>query len=128
MGVGTPENIIESVDRGIDFFDCVYPSRNGRHGQVYTNKGKINIKNKQYELDTRPIAEDCDCPVCRRYTRAYIRHLVKSGEMLGMRFCVLHNLYFYNNMLREIRENHKFQEYKKMRLEGFKEESEKENL
>ena len=131
MGVGTPENIIEAVDRGIDFFDCVYPSRNGRHGQVYTNKGKINIKNKQYELDTRPIAEDCDCPVCRRYTRAYIRHLVKSGEMLGMRFCVLHNLWFYNNMLREIREairNHKFQEYKKMRLEGFKEESEKENL
>ena len=131
MGVGTPANILEAVERGVDFFDCVYPTRNGRHGQLYTNQGKINIKNKKYELDTRPIAEDCDCPVCKKYTRAYIRHLLKADEMLGMRFCVLHNLYFYNNMLREIREairNHKFQEYKKMRLEGFKEESEKENL
>ena len=131
MGVGTPANILEAVERGVDFFDCVYPTRNGRHGQLYTNRGKLNIKNKQYELDERPIAEDCGCPVCRRYTRAYIRHLMKADEMLGMRFCVLHNLYFYNNMLREIREairNHKFQEYKKMRLEGFKEESEKENL
>ncbi len=124
MGVGTPANILEAVDRGIDFFDCVYPSRNGRHGQVYTNKGKLNIKNKKYELDDRPIAEDCGCPVCKRYSRAYIRHLMKADEMLGLRFCVLHNLYFYNNMMREIREaieEHRFQDYKKMRLAGFEE-------
>ena len=124
MGVGTPANILEAVERGVDFFDCVYPTRNGRHGQLYTNRGKLNIKNKQYELDERPIAEDCGCPVCRRYTRAYIRHLMKADEMLGMRFCVLHNLYFYNNMLREIREaieEGRFNEYKKMRLEGFNE-------
>ena len=124
MGVGTPANILEAVERGVDFFDCVYPTRNGRHGQLYTNRGKLNIKNKQYELDERPIAEDCGCPVCRRYTRAYIRHLMKADEMLGMRFCVLHNLYFYNNMLREIREaieEGRFSEYKKMRLEGFNE-------
>jgi queuine tRNA-ribosyltransferase len=130
MGVGTPENILEAVDRGVDFFDCVYPSRNGRHGQLYTNHGKINIKNKKYELDERPIADDCDCPVCRRYSRAYIRHLLKADEMLGMRFCVLHNLYFYNNMLQEIREairEHRFAEYKRMRLDGFKQEMEKEN-
>ncbi|MBR6218255.1 MAG: tRNA guanosine(34) transglycosylase Tgt [Eubacterium sp.] len=124
MGVGTPANILEAVERGVDFFDCVYPTRNGRHGQLYTNRGKLNIKNKQYELDERPIAEDCGCPVCRRYTRAYIRHLMKADEMLGMRFCVLHNLYFYNNMLKEIREaieEGRFSEYKKMRLEGFNE-------
>ena len=124
MGVGTPANILEAVERGVDFFDCVYPTRNGRHGHLYTNRGKLNIKNKQYELDERPIAEDCGCPVCRRYTRAYIRHLMKADEMLGMRFCVLHNLYFYNNMLREIREaieEGRFSEYKKMRLEGFNE-------
>ncbi|MBR1673640.1 MAG: tRNA guanosine(34) transglycosylase Tgt [Eubacterium sp.] len=124
MGVGTPANILEAVDRGIDFFDCVYPSRNGRHGQVYTNRGKLNIKNKKYELDDTPIAEDCGCPVCKRYTRAYIRHLMKADEMLGMRFCVLHNLWFYNNMMREIREaieEHRFSEYKKMRLQGFEE-------
>ena len=124
MGVGTPANILEAVDRGIDFFDCVYPSRNGRHGQVYTNSGKLNIKNKKYELDDTPIAEDCGCPVCKRYTRAYIRHLMKADEMLGMRFCVLHNLWFYNNMMREIREaieEHRFSEYKKMRLQGFEE-------
>ena len=124
MGVGTPANILEAVERGVDFFDCVYPTRNGRHGQLYTNRGKLNIKNKQYELDERPIAEDCGCPVCRRYTRAYIIHLMKADEMLGMRFCVLHNLYFYNNMLKEIREaieEGRFSEYKKMRLEGFNE-------
>ena len=124
MGVGTPANILEAVDRGIDFFDCVYPSRNGRHGQVYTNRGKLNIKNKKYELDDSPIAEDCGCPVCKRYTRAYIRHLMKADEMLGLRFCVLHNLWFYNNMMREIREaieEHRFTEYKKMRLQGFEE-------
>ena len=124
MGVGTPANILEAVDRGIDFFDCVYPSRNGRHGQVYTNRGKLNIKNKKYELDDSPIAEDCGRPVCKRYTRAYIRHLMKADEMLGLRFCVLHNLWFYNNMMREIREaieEHRFTEYKKMRLQGFEE-------
>ncbi|WP_173472734.1 tRNA guanosine(34) transglycosylase Tgt [Eubacterium ruminantium] len=124
MGVGTPANILEAVERGVDFFDCVYPTRNGRHGQLYTNQGKINIKNKKYELDTRPIAEDCDCPVCKKYTRAYIRHLLKADEMLGMRFCVLHNLHFYNNMMKEIREaieEHRFSEYKKMRLQGFEE-------
>ena len=124
MGVGTPANILEAVDRGIDFFDCVYPSRNGRHGQVYTNRGKLNSKNKKYELDDSPIAEDCGCPVCKRYTRAYIRHLMKADEMLGLRFCVLHNLWFYNNMMREIREaieEHRFTEYKKMRLQGFEE-------
>ena len=101
MGVGTPANILEGVDRGIDFFDCVYPSRNGRHGHVYTNQGKINQK---YEKDMRPIEEGCQCPACRRYSRAYIRHLLKAKEMLGMRLCVLHNLYFYNTMMEEIRD------------------------
>lgn len=120
MGVGTPENILEAVDRGIDFFDCVYPSRNGRHGQVYTNHGKMNLKNQQYELDDRPIDETCDCPVCKRYSRAYIRHLLKRDEMLGLRFCVIHNLYFYNNMMEEIREaieNHNWAAYKAHKLE-----------
>jgi len=104
MGVGTPENIIEAVDRGVDFFDCVYPSRNGRHGQVYTHFGKMNLKNKAYELDTRPIEEGCQCPTCRRFTRAYLRHLIKAEEMLGLRLAVLHNLYFYNHLMEEIRE------------------------
>ena len=119
MGVGTPENILEAVDRGVDFFDCVYPSRNGRHGQVYTNHGKMNLKNQQYELDDTPIDETCDCPVCKRYTRAYIRHLLKRDEMLGLRFCVIHNLYFYNTMMEEIREaieNHNWKEYKTSKL------------
>ena len=122
MGVGTPANIIEAVDRGIDFFDCVYPSRNGRHGHVYTNHGKLNLFNAKYELDTRPISEECNCPACRNYSRAYIRHLLKAKEMLGMRLCVLHNLNFYNNMMSEIREaieENRYQEYKKMRLDGF---------
>ena len=122
MGVGTPANILEAVERGVDFFDCVYPSRNGRHGHVYTNHGKLNLFNAKYEKDDRPIQEDCDCPACKRYSRAYIRHLLKAKEMLGMRFCVLHNLHFYNNMMSEIREaieEHRFAEYKKMRLEGF---------
>ena len=101
MGVGTPANILEAVDRGVDFFDCVYPSRNGRHGHVYTNEGKLNLFNAQYELDMRPIEEGCNCPVCRTYSRAYIRHLLKAKEMLGMRLCVLHNLYFYNTMMAE---------------------------
>jgi len=121
MGVGTPENILEAVDRGVDFFDCVYPTRNGRHGQVYTNHGKMNLKNQQYELDDRPIDETCDCPVCRRYSRAYIRHLLKRDEMLGLRFCVIHNLYFYNNMMEEIRqaiETHTWSEYKSRKLQG----------
>ena len=122
MGVGTPANIIEAVDRGVDFFDCVYPSRNGRHGHVYTNRGKLNLFNAKYELDDRPISDECKCPACRNYSRAYIRHLLKAKEMLGMRLCVLHNLHFYNNMMGEIRtaiEEESFKEYKKMRLEGF---------
>ena len=104
MGVGTPANILEAVDRGVDFFDCVYPSRNGRHGHVYTNQGKLNLFNAKYELDDAPIEEGCQCPACRTYSRAYIRHLLKAKEMLGMRLCVLHNLYFYNNLTRKIRE------------------------
>ena len=104
MGVGTPANILEAVERGVDFFDCVYPSRNGRHGHVYTNHGKLNLFNQQYEKDMRPIEEGCQCPACRHYSRAYIRHLLKAKEMLGMRLCVLHNLYFYNTMMEEIRD------------------------
>ena len=122
MGVGTPANILEAVDRGVDFFDCVYPSRNGRHGHVYTNRGKLNLFNAKYELDARPISEECNCPACRNYSRAYIRHLLKAKEMLGMRLCVLHNLHFYNNMMSEIRqaiEEERYKEYKKMRLDGF---------
>ena len=121
MGVGTPANILEAVDRGVDFFDCVYPSRNGRHGHVYTNHGKLNLFNAKYELDDRPIEEGCGCPACRRYSRAYIRHLLKAKEMLGMRLCVLHNLYFYNHMMEEIRDaidQGRYQEYKKQKLSG----------
>ncbi len=104
MGVGTPANILEGVERGIDFFDCVYPSRNGRHGHVYTNHGKLNLFNAQYEKDMAPIDETCSCKVCKTYSRAYIRHLLKAKEMLGMRLCVMHNLYFYNTMMEEIRD------------------------
>ena len=121
MGVGTPANILEAVDRGVDFFDCVYPSRNGRHGHVYTRHGKLNLYNARYELDERPIEEGCRCPACRTYSRAYIRHLLKAKEMLGMRLCVLHNLYFYNSMMEEIRqaiEEGRYQEYKKEKLDG----------
>lgn len=121
MGVGTPANILEGVERGIDFFDCVYPSRNGRHGHVYTNHGKINLFNARYEKDMRPIEEGCVCPACRRYSRAYIRHLLKAKEMLGMRLCVLHNLYFYNTMMTEIRDAldaGDFAGYKKRKLAG----------
>ena len=103
MGVGTPVNIVEAVDRGVDFFDCVYPSRNARHGALYTHKGRLNIKNAKYACDDRPIEEGCQCPACRNYSRAYIRHLMIAGEMLAMRLCVLHNLYFYNHMMEEIR-------------------------
>ena len=122
MGVGTPANIIEAVDRGIDFFDCVYPSRNGRHGHVYTHHGKLNLFNKKFELDPRPIEEGCQCPACRTYSRAYIRHLLKAKEMLGVRLCVLHNLYFYNHLMEEIRgaiDEHRYKEFKKTTLEGF---------
>ena len=121
MGVGTPANILEAVDRGVDFFDCVYPSRNGRHGHVYTNRGKLNLFNAKYELDARPISEECQCPACRNYSRAYIRHLLKAKEMLGMRLCVLHNLYFYNNMMEEIRNTldaGSFSNYKNQMLES----------
>ncbi|MDO4513700.1 MAG: tRNA guanosine(34) transglycosylase Tgt [Lachnospiraceae bacterium] len=122
MGVGTPANILESVERGVDFFDCVYPTRNGRHGHLYTNRGKINLFNAKYELDSRPVEEGCGCPACSKgYSRAYIRHLLKAKEMLGMRLCVLHNLYFYNTMMTEIRDAldaGAFAEYKKQKLEG----------
>lgn len=120
MGVGTPANILEAVERGVDFFDCVYPTRNGRHAHLYTNTGKINLMNAQYETDDRPIEEGCGCPTCRRYSRAYIRHLLKAREMLGMRLCVLHNLYFYNQLMTEIRDaldDGRFREYKKDKLE-----------
>lgn len=128
MGVGTPANILEGVERGIDFFDCVYPSRNGRHGHVYTNQGKLNLFNAKYELDSRPIEEACGCPACRDYSRGYIRHLLKAKEMLGMRLCVLHNLYFYNTMMEEIRsaiEENRFAAYKTQKLEGFGENDKK---
>ena len=121
MGVGTPANILEAVSRGVDFFDCVYPSRNGRHGHVYTNYGKLNLFNQKYEKDMRPIEEGCQCPACRRFSRAYIRHLLKAKEMLGMRLCVLHNLYFYNTMMTEIRDAldaGNFEAYKKLKLEN----------
>ncbi len=119
MGVGTPINILEAVDRGVDFFDCVYPSRNGRHGHVYTNHGKLNLFNKKFELDKRPIEEGCTCPACRSYSRGYIRHLLKANEMLGMRLCVLHNLYFYNTMMSEIRtaiRENRYTEYKNNKI------------
>ena len=122
MGVGTPANILEAVDRGIDFFDCVYPSRNGRHGHVYTAQGKLNLFNARHELDDRPIEEGCGCPACRTYSRAYIRHLLKAKEMLGMRLCVLHNLYFYNHLMEEIREaieEKRYASFKKEKLYGF---------
>ncbi len=121
MGVGTPANILEGVERGVDFFDCVYPSRNGRHGHLYTNQGKINLYNKKYERDPRPIEEGCQCPACQHYSRAYIRHLLKAKEMLGMRLCVLHNLYFYNTMMEEVRDaldQGRFHAYKEEKLYG----------
>ncbi len=123
MGVGTPENILEAVDRGVDFFDCVYPSRNGRHGNAYTNHGKMTLTNAKFELDDRPIDSNCGCPACKNYTRAYIRHLLKAGEMLGMRLLVLHNLYFYNHLMEEIRlaiEEGRYQEYKKNKIEAMR--------
>ncbi len=125
MGVGTPANILEAVDRGIDMFDCVYPSRNGRHGHLYTHFGKININNAKYAEDDRPIEEGCQCPACRRYSRAYIRHLHKAGEMLGLRLCVLHNLYFYNHLMEEIRnaiDEGRYKQFKNGFLEGLKQD------
>jgi queuine tRNA-ribosyltransferase len=123
MGVGTPANILEAVERGVDFFDCVYPSRNGRHGHVYTKYGKINLFNAKYEKDDRPIEEGCQCPACKNYSRAYIRHLMKAKEMLGMRLCVLHNLYFYNHLMEDIRtaiEEERYSAFKKERIEMLK--------
>lgn len=123
MGVGTPENLLESIERGIDFFDCVLPARNGRHGHVYTNHGKMNIFNKKFELDDRPIDPECGCSTCKKYSRAYIRHLLKAKEMLGMRLSVIHNLYYFNHLMTEVRQaldEGKFAEYKKMRLEGYR--------
>ncbi|MBQ6537858.1 MAG: tRNA guanosine(34) transglycosylase Tgt [Eubacterium sp.] len=120
MGVGTPENILEAIERGVDFFDCVYPSRNGRHGHAYTNHGRMNLNNAQYERDDRPVEDGCGCPCCRHHSRAYIRHLLKAGEMLGLRLLVLHNLYFYNTMMSEAREairNGRYREYKREKLD-----------
>ncbi len=122
MGVGTPANILEGIERGVDFFDCVYPSRNGRHGHLYTNYGKINLFNAKYELDDSPIENGCNCPACKRYSRAYIRHLLKAKEMLGMRLCVLHNLYYYNTMMEEARaelDRGSFMAYKKEKLKNY---------
>lgn len=127
MGVGTPANILEAVERGVDFFDCVYPTRNGRHAHLYTNHGKINLFNAKYEKDSRPIEEGCMCPTCQRYSRAYIRHLLKAKEMLGMRMCVIHNLYFYNKMMEEIRDSldaGEFKAYKARKLEGMERKEE----
>lgn len=115
MGVGTPGNIIEGVSRGVDLFDCVMPARNARHGQLFTKKGIININNAKYTLDEHPIDDKCNCPTCKNFSRAYVRHLLKAGEMLGMRLAVMHNLYFYNNLMTEIRsniENNSFEDYK----------------
>ncbi|OON96749.1 MAG: tRNA guanosine(34) transglycosylase Tgt [Epulopiscium sp. Nele67-Bin005] len=123
MGVGTPENLLEAVSRGVDFFDCVLPARNGRHGHLYTNHGKMNILNQRYANDMNPISDECECSTCKHYSRAYIRHLLKAKEILGLRLCVIHNLYYYNNLMEEIRtalDNGEFENYKRMRLEGYK--------
>ncbi len=122
MGVGTPANILEGVKRGVDFFDCVYPTRNGRHGHAYTNRGRMNLKNERYKTDERPIEKGCDCPACRNHSRAYIRHLLVAGEMLGLRLMVLHNLRFYNKMMEEIRqaiEEGRYDSYMQAKLQGF---------
>ena len=104
MGVGTPVNILEAVHLGVDFFDCVMPSRNARHGYIFTWDGTLNLNNEKYLTDDKPLSEVCDCPACRHYSRGYLRHLIRSGEILGMRLCVLHNLYFYNELMAKIRE------------------------
>ena len=124
MGVGTPVNILEAVHRGVDFFDCVLPARNGRHGHVYTDRGKLNLWNAKYERDMEPIDVECGCPACRHYSRAYIRHLLKAKEMLGMRLCVLHNLYYYNHLMERIRkaiEEQRYDSFLRERLEGYQE-------
>ncbi len=123
MGVGTPENIIEAVRRGVDFFDCVYPSRNARHGQVFTHTGKMNLKNARFARDAGPIEEGCGCPACKAHSRAYIRHLLMAGEMLGLRLAVIHNLYFYNHLMEEIRvaiEEDRFEEFRREFLDRYK--------
>ncbi len=123
MGVGTPENILEAVARGVDFFDCVYPTRNGRHGHVYTARGHLNLMNARFELDNRPIEEGCGCPACRRYSRSYIRHLLKAGEMLGLRLCVLHNLRYYNHLMEGIRaaiERGEYERWYKARIDDLR--------
>ncbi len=122
MGVGTPINILEAVDRGIDFFDCVMPSRNARHCNLFTSEGVMNLKNEKFEKDLRPIDENCSCPACKNYSRAYIRHLFKAKEMLAMRLCVLHNLYFYNNLMADIRtaiDKGEYKEFKAKRIEKY---------
>ena len=122
MGVGTPVNIVEAVYRGVDFFDCVYPSRNGRHGHAYTHRGKINLNNARFAFDESPLEEGCGCPACRSYTRAYIHHLFKAKEMLGMRLLVLHNLYFYNHLMEEIRgaiEEHRYEKFRNDWIETY---------
>ena len=119
MGVGTPENILEAVGRGVDFFDCVMPSRNARHGHIFTNQGILNIMNAKYERDELPLDSECQCPTCRNFSRSYIRHLFKAKEMLGMRLAVIHNLYFYNHMMEEIRDaldEGRFQDYKRSKM------------
>lgn len=126
MGVGTPENLIEAVYRGVDFFDCVYPSRNGRHGHAYTKYGTLNLSNARFARDEAPIEEGCNCPACRRHSRAYIHHLLKAKEMLGARLMVLHNLYFYNHLMEEIRmaiRENRYEEFRRERLELMKQES-----
>ena len=128
MGVGTPRDILESVSRGVDVFDCVYPSRNGRHGHLYTHHGTVRLLNARYELDDRPIEEGCDCPCCRTYSRAYVRHLLKAKEMLGMRLCVMHNLYFYNTFMKEIRDaldDGRFESFKRDVLSAMEADNEK---
>ena len=127
MGVGLPSNILEAVERGVDFFDCVLPARNGRHGHVFTKEGKINLMNAKFELDARPIDEGCQCPACKNYTRAYIRHLFKAKEMLGMRLCVLHNLYFYNHLMEDIREAIEEGRYARFKKETLAKMEEKED-
>lgn len=122
MGVGTPLNIVEGVYRGVDFFDCVYPTRNGRHGHAYTHNGKINLLNAKFMFDERPIEEGCGCPACRSYSRAYIHHLFKAKEMLGMRLMVLHNLYFYNHLMEEIRnaiDEHRYEQFRRDFTEAY---------
>ncbi len=122
MGVGTPENILECVERGVDFFDCVLPARNGRHGNLYTNTGKLNMLNAKYETDDTPIDSQCGCSVCKTFSRAYLRHLFKAQEMLAMRLAVIHNLYYFNNLMQEVRDaldNGSFATYKKNKMHGW---------